>query len=157
MSILENITYDEIELGQSTSYTKTLTEQDIQLFAAASGDINPVHLDDEFAKNTPFKARIAHGMLTGSLFSAALALKLPGPGTIYRGQTLKFTRPVKLGDTVKVNLKVIDKRDDKKIVTLECSAENQNGKTVAVGTAEVTAPTQKVSVPAPQLPSITVG
>ncbi len=85
MSDLSNYTFDEISIGQTASYTKRIEEQDIQLFAAVSGDVNPVHLDAGFAAKSPFKERIAHGMLTGALISAALALELPGPGTIYLG------------------------------------------------------------------------
>lgn len=156
MSQLSNYTYDEITIGQKASYTKEIQEKDIQLFAAVSGDVNPVHLDAEFAAGTPFKERIAHGMLTGSIMSAALALELPGPGTIYLGQTLRFRLPVKIGDTVTVELEVTDKRDDKKFVTLACKAVNQAGKTVATGTAEVMAPAQKLSIPRPALPIVKV-
>ena len=88
VSHLENTTFDEMTIGQTASYTKTLTEDDITLFAAVSGDVNPVHLDADFAANTQFKQRIAPGMWTGAIISAALALELPGPGTIYLGQSL---------------------------------------------------------------------
>ncbi len=156
MSQLQNFSYDEITLGQTASYEKTLTERDVALFADVSGDINPVHLDAEFAANTPFKQRIGHGMWTGAVISAALALKLPGPGTIYLGQSLSFRAPVLIGDTVTVTLEVTDKRDDKRIVTLACKATNQHGKTVASGEAQVMAPAEKMTVPAPALPNITV-
>lgn len=156
MSQLSNYTYDEITLGQKASYTKEIQEKDIQLFAAVSGDVNPVHLDAEFAAGTPFKERIAHGMLTGAIISAALALELPGPGTIYLGQTLRFRLPVKIGDTVTVQLEVTDKRDDKKFVTLDCKAVNQAGKTVASGIAEVMAPAEKMSIPRPAVPVVEV-
>lgn len=156
MSQLSNYTYDEITIGQKASYTKEIQEKDIQLFAAVSGDVNPVHLDAEFAAGTPFKERIAHGMLTGAIISAALALELPGPGTIYLGQTLRFRLPVKIGDTVTVQLEVTDKRDDKKFVTLDCKAVNQAGKTVASGIAEVMAPAEKMSIPRPSVPVVEV-
>lgn len=156
MSQLSNYTYDEITIGQKASYSKEIQEKDIQLFAAVSGDVNPVHLDAEFAAGTPFKERIAHGMLTGAIISAALALELPGPGTIYLGQTLRFRLPVKIGDTVTVQLEVTDKRDDKKFVTLDCKAVNQAGKTVASGSAEVMAPSEKLSIPRPALPVVEV-
>lgn len=156
MSQLSNYTYDEITIGQTASYTKEVREKDIQLFAAVSGDVNPVHLDAEFAANTPFKERIAHGMLTGAFVSAALALELPGPGTIYLGQSLRFRLPVKIGDTITVQLEVTEKRDDKKFVTLDCKAINQNGKKVASGTAEVMAPSEKVTMPRPELPQVEV-
>jgi 3-hydroxybutyryl-CoA dehydratase len=156
VSQLSNYTYDEISIGQTATYSKAVEEKDIQLFAAASGDVNPVHLDAEFAANTPFKERIAHGMLTGAFISAALAMELPGPGTIYLGQTLRFRLPVKIGDTITVQLEVTGKRDDKKFVTLDCKALNQNGKMVASGTAEVMAPTEKLVIPRPDLPSVEV-
>ena len=156
MSQLTNYTYDEIEIGQTASYTKTVTEQDIQLFAVVSGDVNPVHLDAEYAAGTMFKERIAHGMLTGALVSAALALELPGPGTIYLGQSLRFRLPVKIGDEITVKLEVTEKQDAKKFVTLDCVVENQAGKVVASGPAEVMAPTEKIDIPAPALPQVSL-
>ncbi len=157
MSTLQNFTYDEIEIGQTATYSKTLTEDDLTLFAAVSGDVNPVHLDAEFAATTMFKERIAHGMWTGGLISAAIALELPGPGTIYLGQNLSFRAPVKLGDTITVTLEVTAKQDDKKFVTMSCVATNQKGKAVVKGEAQVMAPTEKVNMPAPELPAITIG
>lgn len=156
MSNLENFTYDEITIGQTASYSKTLTEQDIVMFAATSGDTNPVHLDAEFAATTMFKDRIAHGMWTGGLISAAIALNLPGPGTIYLGQSLSFRAPVKLGDTITVTLEVTEKKDDKRMVTLNCIATNQKGKAVVKGEATVMAPSEKLSIPNPELPAITI-
>ena len=91
---------EDLQIGQSASIAKTVTEADIILYAGISTDINPVHLNEEFAKGTPFKTRIAHGMLTAGFVSAVLANKLPGPGTVYLGQTLKFKAPVRAGDTV---------------------------------------------------------
>jgi acyl dehydratase len=156
VSQLSNYTYDEISIGQTASYSKLIAEKDIQLFAAVSGDVNPVHLDEAFAANTPFKGRIAHGMLTGAVISAAIAIELPGPGTIYLGQTLRFRLPVKIGDTVTVQLEVTGKRDDKKFVTLDCKVTNQDGKTVATGVAEVMAPGEKMQIPRPDLPRVEV-
>jgi 3-hydroxybutyryl-CoA dehydratase len=153
---LTNYTYDEITIGQTASYSKQIEEKDIQLFAAVSGDVNPVHLDAEFAATTQFKERIAHGMLTGAVISAALALELPGPGTIYLGQSLRFRLPVKIGDEITVLLEVTEKRDDKGFVTLDCKAVNQRGKVVATGTAEVMAPTEKLAIARPPLPTVTV-
>lgn len=155
-SILTNITYDEIELDQTANYKKVITEQDITLFAMVSGDVNPVHMDEEFAKTTPFGGRIAHGMLTGALVSAALAMELPGPGTVYLNQSLKFKAPVMIGDEITVNLTVTKKRDDRKFVTLDCKITNQKGKTVAAGEAMVIAPTEKMAIPAPKLPKVTL-
>lgn len=154
MSQLSNYTYDEISIGQTATYSKSIGEQDIQLFAIVSGDNNPVHLDAEFAAGTAFQERIAHGMLSGAIISAAIALELPGPGTIYLGQTMRFRRPVKIGDTITVELKVTDKRDDKQFVTLDCTVVNQDGKAVVTGTAEVIAPQSKMVLDPPKLPAI---
>lgn len=157
VSTLENVTYDEITIGQTSSYSKTLTEDDLTLFAAVSGDVNPVHLDAEYAASTQFKERIGHGAWTGAVVSAAMALHLPGPGSIYLGQSLSFRAPVRIGDTVTIELEVTDKKDDKNFVTLACRAINQLGKTVAKGTAEVIAPSEKIRLSAPQLAPITIG
>jgi len=156
MSALTNYTYDEITIGQTATYSKDITEKDVRLFAHVSGDVNPVHLDAEFAAGTQFKERIAHGMLTGAVVSAAIAMELPGPGTIYLGQSLRFRMPVKLGDSITVNLEVTKKRDDKKFVTLDCKVVNQNDELVATGTAEVMAPSEKMSIERPALPNVTV-
>ncbi|MCP5334414.1 MAG: MaoC family dehydratase N-terminal domain-containing protein [Oceanospirillaceae bacterium] len=156
MDALVNITYDEIKLGDSATYRKTLTEKDLILFAAVSGDVNPVHLDAEFAATSMFKERIAHGMWSGSLISAALATVIPGPGTIYLGQSLRFRRPVKLGDTLTVTLTAKEKQDEKKIVVFDCNVVNQDGKDVVTGTAEVIAPSEKVNLRAPVLPEIRI-
>lgn len=156
MSQLINYTYDEIEIGQKASYQKSVTEEDLKLFAVVSGDVNPVHLDEDYAATTMFKGRIAHGMLTGAFISAALALELPGPGTIYLGQSLRFKLPVKIGDDITVNLEVTDKRDDRKFVTLSCQAVNQHGKVVVSGSADVMAPSEKIDIPRPDMPTVTI-
>jgi acyl dehydratase len=149
---LRNYTYDELSIGQQASYSKLLTERDIQLFAAVSGDVNPVHLDAEFAATTPFGERIAHGMLTGAMISAALAMELPGPGTTYLSQSMRFRQPVKIGDTVTVALEVTDKQDRTGKVTLDCKARNQHGKLVATGSAEVMPPAESLRLERPALP-----
>ena len=155
--MLDNFTYDEISVGQTATYSKTVTDRDIRLFAVISGDVNPVHLDEDYARTTPFQGRIAHGMITGALVSAALALKLPGPGTIYLGQNLSFRKPVYIGDTLTVALEVTEKRDDKRFIAIGCEVANQDGKVVATGDALVMAPTEKISMEAPPLPVVTVG
>lgn len=155
--MIENVPYDALQVGQTAEYSKQVTEQDVLLFAVVSGDANPVHLDAAYAATTPFGERIAHGMLTGSLVSAALAMKLPGPGTIYVGQSLRFRRAVKLGDTLTVQLTVSEKRDDRKFVTLDCKVTNQNGEAVASGTAEVIAPGEKLVLQTPALPTVRIG
>lgn len=156
MPQIGNFTYEEITIGQTASYTKDVQERDIQLFAAVSGDVNPVHLDAEFAAGTAFKQRIAHGMLTGAVISAALAMELPGPGTIYLSQSLRFRLPVTIGDSITVNLEVTDKQDRKRVVTLDCKAYNRAGKLVASGAAEVIAPTEKLLIERPGLPEVEI-
>ena len=156
MSKLSNYTYDEITIGQTATYSKSVQERDIQLFAAASGDVNPVHLDADFAAGTLFKGRIAHGMLTGALISAALAMELPGPGTIYLSQSLRFRLPVKIGDTITIKLEVTEKQDKRQLVTLDCKAYNQNDKLVASGSAEVMAPSEKLLIDRPALPRVQI-
>jgi 3-hydroxybutyryl-CoA dehydratase len=152
MSQLSNFTFDELSLGQKASFTKQVTEQDVVLFAAVSGDVNPVHLDEAFAAKTMFGGRIAHGMLSGAVISAALAMEMPGPGVIYLGQTLRFTRPVRIGDEVTAQLEVTEKREGKGIVKLACEVVNQDGKVVVSGEATVLAPVEKIIMEKPELP-----
>lgn len=156
MERITNRTFDEIQIGDSCSRNHTVEEKDLILFAAVSGDHNPVHLDAEYAATTLFKGQIAHGMFTGALISAALAMDLPGPGTIYLGQNLSFRKPVMMGDELTVVLKVAGKHESKPIVTLECTVTNQKDKVVASGEATVMAPTEKVTLDAPELPKITL-
>lgn len=139
MTVISNIPFADIETGMQRQYSKTLTERDLQLFAETSGDYNPVHLDASYAASTAFGERIAHGMWSGALISAAIATTLPGPGSVYRSQTLKFSKPVKLGDTITITLTVTDKKDRVKLVTIECEGKNQRGETVVKGEAEVIA------------------
>jgi 3-hydroxybutyryl-CoA dehydratase len=98
--------FEDLSVGQSDYFEKTVTDADIVMFAGVTGDTNPVHLSDEFAASTPFKERIAHGMLSGGLISTVFGTKLPGPGCIYMSQTLKFKAPVKIGDTVRATVTV---------------------------------------------------
>lgn len=156
MTELSNHTYDEIAVGQTATYTNTVTERDIQLFAAVSGDVNPLHLDAEYAATTLFGERIAHGMLSGAFISAALAMELPGPGCIFLGQSLRFRLPVKIGDTVTVLLEVIEKKDRRNTLTLDCKVYNQLEKLVVTGSAEVMAPTEKVRMQRPPVPRIEI-
>ncbi|QFU75477.1 MaoC family dehydratase [Halioglobus maricola] len=156
MNTLTNFTYDEITLGQTASYSKQVTELDIQLFAVASGDINPLHLDPEYAATTRFGERIAHGMLTASIVSGALANVLPGPGCIFLEQSVKFRLPVKIGDEVRVELEVTEKSDRRKTLTLANKVYNQDDKLVLTGTSVVTAPTEKESLPKPATPEVSL-
>ncbi len=158
LDTLENITYDELNEGDSATFTRTLTEDELVLFAAVSGDVNPVHLDSEFAAESMFRERIAHGMWSGSLISAALATVMPGPpGTIYLEQSLSFKRPVKLDDTLTVTLSVL-RKEPKNRVSFGCDVRNQNGDQVVTGEAKVIAPpTEKISLQKPpRLPKITI-
>ena len=154
MERIENRTFDELKIGDSASLVHTLTYKDIQIFAAMSGDVNPAHVDPAFAKDDMFHKVIAHGMWGGALISTVLGTELPGPGAIYLGQSLQFRRPVGLGDTITVAVRVAEKNTEKHRVTLDCEAKNQKGETVITGTAEVIAPTEKISRPRVVLPEI---
>ena len=124
IACITNKTYDELKIDDSASLTRTLTKQDIQLFAIVTGDMNPAHLDEEYAKTDVFRQIVGHGMWTGSLFSTLLGMYLPGPGTIYLSQTLKFLRPVKLGETITASVKITKKDDAHKHVTLQTLCVN---------------------------------
>ncbi|WP_287002620.1 bifunctional enoyl-CoA hydratase/phosphate acetyltransferase [Sphingobium sp.] len=152
--MIENRTFEEIEVGDTASVTRILSRNDIQLFALVSGDVNPAHLDAEYAQTDFFRRIIAHGMWGGGLISAVLGTALPGPGTIYLGQSLRFTRPVGLGDSITASVTVREKLQDKSILLLDCRCVNQNGETVITGEAEVKAPTEKVRRPRIALPDI---
>ena len=147
MAEITNTTYDEIAVGDTATYTRTVTEADIMAFAQVSGDINPLHVDAGYAETTQFGERIAHGMLSGAFISACLAMRLLGPGTIYLGQTLNFRLPVKIGDTVTVTMEVTEKRERRKRLTIDCRVHNQLNKLVVSGTSEVMAPGEKCTVP----------
>lgn len=133
-------TYDQLQPGQSASFTKTISETDIYLFAGITGDLNPAHVDAVAASNGMFKQRIAHGMLTASFISTVIAMQLPGPGTIYAGQDLQFRAPVFIGDTVTARVEVTEKLDQRKWVKLKTEVTNQDGKLVVAGLATVIPP-----------------
>jgi 3-hydroxybutyryl-CoA dehydratase len=116
-------TIDKLSLGQTESVTRTITERDIALFGEVTGDMNPAHFDEAYAATTPFKTRIAHGMLSGSFFSAILGTKMPGHGTIYMGQTLKFKAPVKIGDTVVATCTIKELVPEKRRAVIACEAK----------------------------------
>ncbi|HLH61144.1 MAG TPA: MaoC family dehydratase [Ktedonobacteraceae bacterium] len=124
-------------IGMRAVRTRTIKEEDIVDFAEVSGDHNPLHLDHHYAAQTPFGGRIVHGFLTASIISAVLGMELPGPGSIYLGQTLKFLAPVRIGDTVTVSVEVIALREEKRIVTLRTDVVNQDGTMVLTGEATV--------------------
>jgi phosphate acetyltransferase len=152
--MIENVTYDEISVGQSARLLRTLTLADIQAFAAVSGDTNPAHLNAEYANDTLFHGVIAHGMWGGALISALLGTQFPGPGTIYLEQVLHFTKPVRIGDTLTVTATVLTKDDAKKRLELDCQVVNQKGDRVLHGTAKVLAPSVKVRLPRVNAPLI---
>ena len=153
---IENFTFDELTVGQTAQMARTLTREDIAVFAAASLDTNPAHLDDEYAKNTLFGEVIVHGMWSAGLISAAIGTKLPGVGTIYLGQDLQFRRPVKIGDTVTAQITVLEKDEAKKRIILETLVMNQNGEKVVVGKATVLAPAEKIVRPAIAVPKVQI-
>ena len=152
--MIENVTYDEISIGQVARMSRQLTIADIQAFAAVSGDTNPAHLDADYANDTVFHGVIAHGMWSGALISALLGTEFPGPGTIYVNQDLHFIRPVRIGDTLTVTVTVSAKEDAKKRLTLDCDVINQHGEKVVTGVAIVMAPSQKVKRPRSFAPHI---
>src|SRR6266567_5256006 len=120
MDMIENRTFDEIKVGDTASLVRTLSRADIELFAVMSGDVNPAHVDDDYARSDMFHKIIAHGMWGASLISTLLGTKLPGPGTIYLGQTLHFHHPVTLGDTITVTVTVVEKDEKEQHVTFDC-------------------------------------
>jgi 3-hydroxybutyryl-CoA dehydratase len=130
----------EMQIGEKASFQKTITESDVYLYAGITGDLNPVHINAEHAEQSMFKERIAHGMLTAGFISAVLGLQLPGPGTIYLSQSIKFTAPVRIGDTVKAEAEVIEKIEEKNRIKLRTICTNQRGEQVLVGEAMVMPP-----------------
>lgn len=156
MDFMTNYSFAEIELGQRAEIKKTLALQDIELFAAMSGDINPAHLDPDYANQSPFKQVIAHGMWSSSFISTILGTMLPGPGTIYLAQSLRFKRPVKLGDQITVSVEVIKRDEEKKRITLANTITNQDGEVVVTGESEVMPPLSKMQLRKPKLPQITI-
>ncbi|ORE96167.1 bifunctional enoyl-CoA hydratase/phosphate acetyltransferase [Stappia sp. 22II-S9-Z10] len=156
MDYIENRTFDELAVGDSAELTRTLRHEDIELFAVMSGDVNPAHVDADYAAADMFHKVIAHGMWGGALISAVLGTQLPGPGTIYLDQTLKFRRPVGLGDTVTVRVTVAEKIAESKRLKLECLCLNQAGEKVIIGEALVIAPSEKVRRPRVALPAVRI-
>ncbi|SEA66801.1 MULTISPECIES: bifunctional enoyl-CoA hydratase/phosphate acetyltransferase [Acidovorax] len=154
LGTVRNRTFDEIAVGDTASFERTLCTEDIQLFAVLSGDVNPQHLDAEYAASTRFQGVIAHGMLGGALISAVLGTRLPGPGTIYLGQTLQFLAPVRVGDTLRVGVTVTARDEAKKRLKLACSCTNQDGVAVISGEADVIAPTERIERARTTLPEV---
>lgn len=131
---LHGLYYEDLSVGQTASFAKTVTEADVVAFAGISGDFNPVHINEEFAQGTPFKGRIAHGMLSAAFISTVFGTRLPGPGSIYVAQSLKFKAPVRIGDTVTAHVELIALVPERKFATFKTTA-TVDGKVVLEGEA----------------------
>ena len=153
-AMIENRTFDEIAIGDSASLSRTVSQQDIDLFAVISGDINPAHMDPAYTATDMFHRVVAHGMLGTGLISGVLGTKLPGPGTIYLAQDLRFLRPVGIGDTIAATLTVTEKHPEKGDLVLDCRCTNQSGQLIVNGKARVRAPTEKVCRPRIEMPDV---
>ena len=138
--------FDELRIGQSAEWAKTVTEADVVLYAGITGDFNPAHVNAVEAERSRFGARIAHGMLSAGFVSAAIAMKLPGPGTIYLAQSLRFTAPVRIGDTITARVEVAELLP-KRRVRLTTACRNQRGEVVLDGEATVMVPKEGASAP----------
>ena len=136
-NMLHGKTIDQLNIGDRASISKLITERDVIRFAELTGDINPIHMDKLYAEQTVFGERIAHGMLTASLISAVLGIKLPGPGNIYVSQSLKFRAPVKFGDIIEAEVEVVEKIPERNRVHLKTTCRNQDGTVVLEGEAIV--------------------
>lgn len=156
-AMIENRTYAEIKLGDTASLTHRVTQRDIDLFAAVSGDVNPAHVDPDYAAGDMFHHIIIHGMWGAGLISAVLGTRLPGPGTIYLGQDLHFRKPVSIGDTITATVTVKEMKAEKQDVIFDCLCTNQAGEAVITGTAFIRAPREKVLRPRVVLPEVRVG
>jgi 3-hydroxybutyryl-CoA dehydratase len=135
---METARYEDIKMGQYAEIVHTVTVEDIEMFGKMSGDYNPLHFNEVWAKTTMFKGRIAHGLLTAAFVSTAIGMKLPGPGTIYLGQSMKFRKPVRIGDTITARVEVASKNDEKERITLKTTCVNQDNEVVLDGEAIVT-------------------
>ncbi|MEN9849532.1 MAG: hypothetical protein RL368_2272 [Pseudomonadota bacterium] len=155
MELVENKTYDEINIGDSVSLNRTLTQKDINLFALVSGDTNPTHIDMEYASHTSSHKLSGHSMWMGALISNLLGNDLPGAGTVYRSQFLQFFKTISMGDTVTITVTAKEKRPEDHLVVFDCTAINSlNNELICGGTAEVIAPTEKISRPKVALPNV---
>lgn len=134
---MDGFSISQLAVGQSASVSKTISESDVYLYAGVTGDNNPAHLNEQYASGTVFGGRIAHGMLTAGLISAVLGTRLPGPGAIYLGQTLRFLAPVHFGDTITATVTVRELKQEKNRAILETTCINQNGKIVVTGEAVI--------------------
>ena len=153
-AMLVNRIFDELSVGETASLIRLVKPDDIKLFAAVSGDVNPAHLDAQYAAHDIFGHVVIHGMWTGALISTLLGTELPGPGTIYLGQDLQFRKPVAPGDTITATITVQEKRAEKRIVLFDTRCTNQRGEEVLTGTATVIAPAEKMSIQRIALPEV---
>jgi len=142
---MNSLTIDEIKIGDNSEMTKIFSETDVMSFAKVSDDFNPAHVDKEYASQSMFKKQIVHGMLVGSLFSAIFGVKLPGLGSIYTKQSLKFTKPVYFGDAITAKVIVKELNYERNRVVFDCLATNQNGETVIIGEAEIMPPRKETT------------
>lgn len=133
-------TIGELKIGDKDGFSKTISESDIYLYAGVTGDLNPAHINEEQAKDSIFGGRVAHGMLSAGLISAVLGMRIPGPGTVYLGQELRFKAPVRIGDTVTAEAEVIEIFTEKNIVKLKTICKNQKETIVIEGVATVMPP-----------------
>lgn len=153
---ISNKTFDEIRIGDSAQLQRTLNAHDIDLFAAVSGDVNPIHLDPDFALQQTDGSVTGYSLWSGALISNLLGNHLPGPGTVYKRQNLDFHCPVRLCDTLTIAIRVAEKQAEERVVVLDCECVNQNGQKIATGVAEVYAPDKKITISRPELPSVMV-
>jgi len=156
MVTLKSTAFDDLEIGTEGTFSKTLSARDIVLFGETSGDINPMHLDQDYASQTMFEGRIAHGLWSAGLISTCIGIVMPGPGSIYMGQELAFKLPVRIGDTLTATVTVKEKNEKRKFVVIDCQVRNQDGKVVVCGDAKVRPPAVSGEVEAPVLPDIQV-
>ena len=153
---IENKTYDEIQVGDTAQLVRTLRPSDIHLFAIMSGDVNPTHVDTEFARSGQFREIVGHSMWGSALISTVLGTEFPGPGTVYVSQSMNFHRPITVGDTLTITITCEAKHDRDHHIVFDCLAVNQDGMKIIDGKAEVQAPTEKIKRTRVQLPDITI-
>ncbi|THF62976.1 bifunctional enoyl-CoA hydratase/phosphate acetyltransferase [Pseudothauera nasutitermitis] len=153
---IENRTFDEIQVGDIAQLVRTLKPEDIHLFAVMSGDVNPTHVDPEFARSSQFREVVGHSMWGSTLISTVLGTEFPGPGTVYVSQGLNFWRPITIGDTLTITVTCREKHDHNHHIIFDCLAVNQDGLKVIDGNAEVLAPTEKIKRARVNLPAVTI-
>lgn len=153
---IQNRTFDEIQVGDFAQLLRTLRPDDIHLFAVMSGDVNPTHVDTEYARSSQFREVVGHSMWGSTLISSVLGTEFPGPGTVYVSQSLNFWRPITIGDTLSITVTCREKYEHNHHIVFDCVATNQDGLKVIDGVAEVQAPTEKIKRPRMNLPEVTI-